>query len=55
LALPCFSEKTIRKAVIYGSTIASFTTEDFSVHRLANLTKQQIEKRYDEFKEIRKF
>ena len=48
-------EKTIRKAVIYGSTLASFAAEDFSVDRLVNLTKQQIEKRYDEFKEIRKF
>jgi ribokinase len=48
-------EKTIRKAVIYGSALASFTAEDFSIRRLVNLTKQQIEKRYDEFKEIRKF
>lgn len=48
-------EPTIRKAVIYGSTLASFTTEDFSINRLYKLTSQEIEDRYGEFKQLRKF
>ena len=35
-----------KRAVIYGSVLASFTVEDFSVNRLAKLTKDEIEARY---------
>lgn len=48
-------ERSVRKAVIYGSTLASFTTEDFSLNKLVSLTQKQIKERYDEFKELRKF
>ncbi len=49
------SEKNIRKAIIYGSIIASYNAEDFSLNRLKNLTIDDIEKRYKEFSEIREF
>ncbi len=49
------SEKNIRKAIIYGSVIASFNAEDFSLERMKRLTKAEIEKRYDEFERIREF
>jgi sugar/nucleoside kinase (ribokinase family) len=49
------SEKNIRKAIIYGSVIASFNAEAFSLNRLKTLTMPEIEKRYSEFKEIREF
>ncbi|MBI3034162.1 sugar kinase [Candidatus Woesearchaeota archaeon] len=49
------SEQHIRKAIIYGSTIASFNAEDFSLNRLKRLTKQEIELRYREFVDIRNF
>lgn len=50
-----FSEKNLRKAVIYGSVIASFNAEDFSLHRQERLTWGEIERRFDEIKEMREF
>ena len=35
-----------KRAVVYGSVLASFTVEDFSVNRLAKITKEEIEARY---------
>ncbi len=49
------SEKNIRKAIIYGSVIASFNAEEFSLERMKRLTNAEIEKRYDEFKKLREF
>lgn len=39
----------LRKAVIYGSTLASFCVEQFSLMGLKNLSPQQIEHRYRQF------
>jgi sugar/nucleoside kinase (ribokinase family) len=49
------SERNIRKAIIYGSVVASFNAEAFSLDRLKTLTLPEIEKRYNEFKEMREF
>ncbi len=49
------SEKNMRKAVVYGSVLASFNAEDFSLHRLQKLTHSEIEKRYEQMKQIREF
>lgn len=38
-----------KKGVAYGSVLASFTVEDFSVRRLGSLQKQEIEERYGQF------
>lgn len=46
------SEPNLRKAVVYGSTIASFNVEDFSLNRLRALTRGEIEERYREFQRI---
>ncbi len=48
-------EMTLRKAIVYGSVVASFNAEDFSVERIDRLTFSEIEKRYQEMKEIREF
>ncbi len=48
-------ESNFRKAVIYGSVIASHNAEDFGVNRLKSLTMEDIEKRYKEFQDIREF
>ena len=48
-------EKNLRKAMIYGSAVASFTAEEFGTDRLRELTKEEIEKRVHEFKEMRDF
>ncbi len=49
------SESNFRKAVIYGSVIASHNAEDFGPNRLKSLTMEDIEKRYKEFQDIREF
>ncbi|MBI2144926.1 sugar kinase [Candidatus Woesearchaeota archaeon] len=48
-------EKDLRKAMIYGSVVASFNAEDFGLERMKRLTMPEIEKRYEEFESIRKF
>jgi sugar/nucleoside kinase (ribokinase family) len=40
----------LRKAVIYGSVLASFCVEAFSLGRLQTLTQQDIDQRYQIFK-----
>ena len=49
------SEKNIRKSVVYGSVIASFNAEDFSIERLKKINQDDIEKRFKELREIREF
>ncbi len=48
-------EKNLRKAVIYGSVIASFNAEDLSVNKLVSITQSDIEKRFNKMREIREF
>ena len=43
------SDQSIRRAMIHGSVVASFTVEDFSVGRLATVTPDDIAARYREF------
>ncbi len=50
-----FSFHNLRKAVIYGSVIGSFTVESFSVDRIAALNREDIENRYNEFVELTHF
>jgi len=49
------NESNFRKAIIYGSVLASYNAEDFSLNRLKSITMSDIEKRYNEFKDIREF
>ncbi|MDA3860278.1 MAG: PfkB family carbohydrate kinase [Melioribacteraceae bacterium] len=41
--------ETMKKAVIYGSTLASFCVEKFSTKGIENLSKETIEGRFKEF------
>jgi sugar/nucleoside kinase (ribokinase family) len=43
---------TLRRAVVYGSVMASFTVEDFSLNRLGRLTSEEIAERYDAFQAL---
>ena len=47
-----FSGAGIRKAMIHGTVIASFTVEDFSVNRLLSVTQDEIKRRYNELKRL---
>ena len=49
------SEDGIRKAVVYGSVLASFNVEDFSLNRQRSLTRVQIESRFAEMRSITSF
>lgn len=46
---------SVRRACIYGSVIASFNAEDFSLRRLLSLTRDEIERRYQEFQKLVSF
>lgn len=48
-------EGNLRKAVIYGSIMASYTVEAFSLDRLKSVTKEDIEGRYQEFENLVRF
>lgn len=45
----------LKRAIIYGSTIASFSVEKFSLERLQNLTLKEIDIRYRQFKNLSQF
>jgi len=49
------SETSIRKAIIYGTVMASFDVEDFSLNRQRSLTRDEIESRFDEMRKITEF
>jgi cytidine kinase len=45
----------LRKAMIYGSVLASFCVEAFSLERLRSLTMDEINERYETFKLMSQF
>ncbi len=47
--------ETLRRAVIYGSVLASFNVEAFSLERLRTLTKEEIANRYATFRSMSQF
>jgi sugar/nucleoside kinase (ribokinase family) len=48
-------DMTVRRAIIYGSTMASFNVEEFSCDRLRRLTPEEIRARFHQFKEFTHF
>lgn len=49
------SEDGIRQALVFGSVMASFNVEDFSLNRMKRLTYPEIEARYRSFKGLTSF
>jgi len=49
------SEEGIRQALVFGSVMASFNVEDFSLNRMKRLTYPEIEARYRSFKGLTSF
>jgi sugar/nucleoside kinase (ribokinase family) len=49
------TEPAVRKAVIYGSILASYNVESFSLNRVARLTRTEIEGRYRQFRTLTRF
>jgi sugar/nucleoside kinase (ribokinase family) len=50
-----FEESNIRKAIIFGSVMASFNVEAFSLDRIKTLDYAEIKNRYGEFKKLTHF
>ena len=48
-------DQSLRQAVVYGSVMASFAVQSFSVDRLAALTDEEIKKRYMDFSRLTTF
>ncbi|MFI5176792.1 MAG: PfkB family carbohydrate kinase [Terriglobia bacterium] len=49
------NEASIRRAVVYGSVMASFKVEDFSLKRLTRLRRPEIEGRFKAFQKLMHF
>ncbi len=49
------AEANLRRAVVYGSVMASFAVEEFGLERLLGLSQQGIERRFREFKGLTHF
>jgi len=45
----------IRRAIVYGSVMASFAVEDFSLNRLVRLRPEEIQQRYEAFQDLVRF
>lgn len=49
------SEATLRRALVYGSVMASFAVEEFGLSRLLRVRPEEIETRFREFKAMTHF
>jgi sugar/nucleoside kinase (ribokinase family) len=48
-------QATLRRAMTYGSVLASFNVEEFGTERVRRLTRDEIDERFTEFKRITSF
>jgi hypothetical protein len=48
------SPANLKKAILYGTVCASFTVEDFSLNRLQQIERRDVDARYREFVEMLK-
>lgn len=46
------SDANMRRAVVYGSAMGSFAVERFSIERLLSVTRPEIDRRVEEFKQL---
>jgi sugar/nucleoside kinase (ribokinase family) len=47
-----YSWRTLKRALVHGSVVGSFTVQSFGVDRLASLTRREIEERYELFRQL---
>jgi sugar/nucleoside kinase (ribokinase family) len=48
-------ERALRRAMAYGSVMASFNVEDFGTERVQRLTEAELAERFDEFRRLTHF
>ena len=46
------NESTLRRAMTYGSVLASFNVEEFGTERVARLSREEIDDRFDKFRRM---
>lgn len=46
------NEKNMKNALLWGSVMASFTVQDFSINRFLKISQKDIEERYKKFKQL---
>jgi len=49
------SDSSLRRAVIYGSAVASYNAEDFSLDRLRGLSEEEVDLRFEQFWQLTSF
>ncbi len=50
-----FEPRTLKEAMAYGILVASFTVEDFSLERLKNIERADLDRRMDEYRRMLSF
>jgi sugar/nucleoside kinase (ribokinase family) len=50
-----YSFENMKTAIVYGSALASFCVEKFGTERMQNLTKQELQHRLQQFKNLTQF
>lgn len=50
-----YSFENMKRAIVYGSALASFTVEKFGTERLAELTKEELDERLEVFRDLTSF
>ena len=50
-----FSDEGLRRAIVFGTVMASFNVEAFSLDRLRDLDYKEVETRFREFKRLTHF
>ena len=50
-----FDPKTLKEALAYGTLMASFTVEDFSLDRLRNIQRDDLDRRMEEYRRMLSF
>jgi sugar/nucleoside kinase (ribokinase family) len=49
------SDQGLARAIVYGSVMASFAVEDFSLDRLLRLTSAEVDERFEQFRRLTAF
>ena len=49
------NERVFRRGIVFGSVMASFNVEQFSLNRLTNLTRAEVDERFRQFKALTHF
>lgn len=50
-----FDPQSLKKALAYGTVVASFNVEDFSLQRLRQIERRQVDERLDEYRRMLSF